>query len=123
MSRLGHTAPDEAPAFWGREFLGTGLPVAVFPLHFFHRPLCLSPFPFLGVIVLVLSQVEADVEVSALVPVVVGAVAAGAAFAGNGVCCALAIPEHSARASADSASIVFNRGKKFSWRAKKADGL
>src|SRR5687768_14866368 len=69
--------------------------------HFF-----LATSHSLRVIALVLSQVEVDEEDSALVPVVAGAVAAGADFAGSGVCCAVAIPEYSVRASADSASVV-----------------
>jgi hypothetical protein len=47
------------------------------------------------------------------VPVVAGAVVAGIGFDGSGVCCAPAIPEHSARASADSASVVFKCGMRF----------
>jgi hypothetical protein len=73
----------------------------------------------LRVIALLWSQVKADVEDSVLVPVVAGAVAATAGFAGSGVvCCAAAIPEYSAKASADSASVVINRGMKFSWMAE-----
>src|ERR1700688_1288813 len=66
--------------------------------HFF-----LAESHSLRVIDLVWSPVKADVEESALVPVV-----AGAGFAGSGVCCAAAIPEYSARASADSTNVVVN---------------
>src|SRR6185295_8818172 len=56
----------------------------------------------LRVMALVWSQVEGSV----LAPVVSDA-AAGARFAGSGVCCAAAIPEDSAKPSAASARVLF----------------
>src|SRR4029079_17133918 len=71
--------------------------------HFF-----LAASHSLRVIAFVWSQVEVVVEVSALLLVVAGAVATEG-LAGRGVCCATAVPEHNAKASADSASALFIR--------------